>query len=67
MDTRRCGVGVSLVASVQAQSTLGGAKPQQNKIGGFAKPAPVIGGAKLLRVEALQMRNCVYSTHPEKI
>jgi hypothetical protein len=28
-----------------AQSTLGGAKPQQNKIGGIAKPPPVIGGA----------------------
>lgn len=28
-----------------AQSTLGGAKPQQNKIGGIAKPAPVVGGA----------------------
>jgi hypothetical protein len=28
-----------------AQSTLGGAKPQQNKIGGVAKPAPVVGGA----------------------
>jgi hypothetical protein len=28
-----------------AQSTLGGAKPQQNKIGGIAKPPPVVGGA----------------------
>ena len=28
-----------------AQSALGGAKTQQNKIGGVAKPAPVIGGA----------------------
>ncbi len=28
-----------------AQSTLGGAKAQQNKIGGIAKPPPVVGGA----------------------
>jgi hypothetical protein len=28
-----------------AQSTLGGARQQQNKIGGIAKPAPVVGGA----------------------
>jgi hypothetical protein len=28
-----------------AQSTLGGAKQQQNKIGGIAKPPPVVGGA----------------------
>jgi hypothetical protein len=28
-----------------AQSTLGGSKPQQNKIGGVAKPPPVVGGA----------------------
>ena len=28
-----------------AQSTLGGAKQQQNKIGGVAKPPPVVGGA----------------------
>ena len=28
-----------------AQTTLGGAKTQQNKIGGVAKPAPVVGGA----------------------
>jgi hypothetical protein len=39
------GVSLAAAASVQAQSTLGGAKPQQNKIGGVAKPAPVIGGA----------------------
>ena len=30
-----------------AQSTLGGAKPQQNKIGGIAKPPPVVGGATI--------------------
>ncbi len=28
-----------------AQSALGGAKTQQNKLGGVAKPAPMIGGA----------------------
>ena len=28
-----------------AQSTLGGARQPQNKIGGVAKPAPVVGGA----------------------
>jgi hypothetical protein len=27
------------------QSTLGGAKQQQNRIGGVARPAPVVGGA----------------------
>ena len=37
-------VALVTIAPVQAQSTLGGAKPQQNKIGGVAKPAPVIGG-----------------------
>jgi hypothetical protein len=35
------------VSSANAQSTLGGAKPQQNKLGGVAKPAPVIGGATI--------------------
>ena len=33
------------IAPADAQSTLGGAKTQQNKIGGAAKPAPVLGGA----------------------
>ena len=28
-----------------AQTTLGGATTQQNRIGGVAKPAPVVGGA----------------------
>ena len=34
--------------SAYAQSTLGGAKTPQNKIGGVAKPVPVIGGASHL-------------------
>ena len=38
-------VALAATASVQAQTTLGGAKTQQNKIGGVAKPAPVVGGA----------------------
>jgi hypothetical protein len=38
-------VALAAAASVQAQTTLGGAKNQQNKIGGVAKPAPVVGGA----------------------
>jgi hypothetical protein len=39
------GFTVAGISSADAQSTLGGAKPQQNKIGGVAKPPPVIGGA----------------------
>jgi hypothetical protein len=41
------GIFIANVAPVDAQSTLGGAKTQQNKIGGVAKPAPVIGGAAI--------------------
>ena len=41
------GIFVASVAPAGAQSTLGGAKTQQNKIGGVAKPAPVIGGATI--------------------
>jgi hypothetical protein len=37
--------GIAIASPAFAQSTLGGAKPQQNKIGGVAKPAPVVGGA----------------------
>ena len=39
--------GLALAASDMgyAQTTLGGAKPQQNRIGGVAKPPPVVGGA----------------------
>jgi hypothetical protein len=36
---------IASVSPALAQSTLGGAKNQQNKIGGAAKPAPVVGGA----------------------
>jgi hypothetical protein len=36
---------IASVPAALAQSTLGGAKTQQNKIGGAAKPAPVVGGA----------------------
>jgi len=39
------GVAIAATPQAHAQSTLGGAKPQQNKIGGGAKPAPVVGGA----------------------
>jgi hypothetical protein len=39
------GIFVANVSPADAQSTLGGAKPQQNKLGGVAKPAPAIGGA----------------------
>jgi hypothetical protein len=38
-------VAIAGVPQADAQSTLGGVKPQQNKIGGVAKPAPVVGGA----------------------
>jgi hypothetical protein len=41
------GVAAAGISTADAQSTLGGAKPQQNKIGGVAKPAPVIGGANV--------------------
>jgi hypothetical protein len=41
------GLFIANVAPAGAQSTLGGAKIQQNKIGGVAKPAPVIGGAAI--------------------
>jgi hypothetical protein len=41
------GLFIASVAPVDAQSTLGGAKTQQNKIGGVAKPAAVIGGATI--------------------
>src|ERR1700679_614766 len=37
--------GIAIASPAFAQSTLGGAKTQQNKIGGLAKTAPVIGGA----------------------
>jgi hypothetical protein len=33
------------VSPASAQTSLGGAKAPQNKIGGVAKPAPVLGGA----------------------
>jgi hypothetical protein len=39
------GIAIASTSSALAQSTLGGAKTQQNKIGGVAKPAPVVGGA----------------------
>src|ERR1700727_3513569 len=47
MLTGALGIFIASVVPVQAQSTLGGAKTQQNKIGGVAKPAPVIGGAAI--------------------
>ena len=45
MLTAALGLAITNVPSVDAQTTLGGARPQQNKIGGLAKPAPVVGGA----------------------
>ncbi len=45
MLTAALGLAIADVPSVYAQTTLGGAKPQQGKIGGVAKPAPVVGGA----------------------
>jgi len=39
------GIALASASPALAQSTLGGAKTQQNKIGGVAKPAPVVGGA----------------------
>jgi hypothetical protein len=39
------GVAAGSISPADAQSTIGGAKTQQNKIGGAAKPPPVIGGA----------------------
>ena len=47
MLTGALGIFIASVVPVQAQSTLGGAKTQQNKLGGVAKPAPVIGGAAI--------------------
>jgi len=41
------GIALASTSSALAQSTLGGAKAQQNKIGGVAKPAPVVGGAMI--------------------
>lgn len=41
------GIAAAGVSPGFAQSTLGGAKAQQNKLGGVAKPAPVIGGATI--------------------
>src|ERR1700759_70453 len=38
-------IAVASTSSAMAQTTLGGAKTQQNKIGGVAKPAPSVGGA----------------------
>jgi hypothetical protein len=38
-------VGIMSLSPAAAQSALGGAKLQQNKIGGVAKPAPIVGGA----------------------
>jgi hypothetical protein len=39
------GLPCAVAPSVYAQTSLGGAKTPQNKIGGVAKPAPVLGGA----------------------
>jgi hypothetical protein len=47
MLTGALGIFIASVLPADAQSTLGGAKTQQNKIGGVAKPAPVIGGAAI--------------------
>src|SRR5271154_801345 len=41
------GIFIANGAPAGAQSTPGGAKTQQNKSGGVAKPAPVIGGAAI--------------------
>jgi hypothetical protein len=41
------GLFIASVMPADAQSTLGGAKTQQNKLGGVAKPPPVIGGATI--------------------
>jgi hypothetical protein len=41
------GIAAMGLSSAFAQSTLGGPKTPQNKIGGVAKPAPVIGGATI--------------------
>jgi hypothetical protein len=39
------GLAVAIASPAWSQTTLGGAKTQQNKIGGGAKPAPAVGGA----------------------
>jgi hypothetical protein len=41
------GIAAIGLSSASAQSTLGGPKTPQNKIGGVAKTAPVIGGATI--------------------
>jgi hypothetical protein len=38
------GITLAIASPAWSQTTLGGAKTQQNKIGGVAKPAPVVGG-----------------------
>lgn len=42
-----CALGIAAIGlfPADAQTTLGGAKPQQNKIGGVAKSPPAVGGA----------------------
>ena len=45
--TAALGIAMAEVPSACAQSTLGGARNQQNRIGGVAKPAPVVGGASV--------------------
>ena len=45
MLTVALGVAIAGVPQADAQSTLGGVKPQQNKIGGVAKPPSALGGA----------------------
>jgi hypothetical protein len=47
--TLACALAIAAVgiSPACAQSALGGAKTQQNKLGGVAKPAPVIGGATI--------------------
>ena len=47
--TLACALAIAAVgiSSVSAQTALGGAKTQQNKLGGVTKPAPVIGGATI--------------------
>lgn len=47
MLTGAVGLFIASAMPAEAQSTLGGAKTQQNKIGGVAKPPPVIGGATI--------------------
>jgi hypothetical protein len=48
------GIALASTSPALAQTTLGGAKTQQNKIGGVAKPAPVVGDPHALAANSAE-------------